>query len=80
MASARHTRDHEEIQKWVESRGGHPAQVEGTDGMLRIDFGKPEERLDRIDWNRFFAIFDESDIDFLYDPEGHMNKFVRSGG
>ncbi len=78
MASARQTRDHDEIRKWVEARGGHPAQVEGTSGMLRIDFGKPEDRLERIDWDRFFEIFDRSDIEFLYDPDGHMNKFVRS--
>lgn len=78
MATARQTRNHEEIREWVESKGGHPAQVEGTDGMLRIDFGRPEDRLDRIDWDQFFEIFDASKIEFLYDPEGHMNKFVRA--
>jgi hypothetical protein len=77
LATARATQDHNEIRKWVESKGGRPAQVQGTDGMLRIDFGKPEERLELIDWKRFFELFDESGVKFLYDPEGHMNKFVR---
>jgi hypothetical protein len=36
--------------------------------------------LEPINWNRFFEIFDRSDVSFLYDPEAHMNKFVRSGG
>ena len=45
--------------------------------MLRIDFGKPEEHLERLGWERFFEIFDDSGIKFLYDPEGHMTKFVR---
>jgi hypothetical protein len=45
--------------------------------MLRIDFGKPEKRLQSIDWDCFFELFDQSGVKFLYDPEGHMNKFVR---
>lgn len=79
MATARRTRDHDEIRRWVEERGGRPAQVEGTGGMLRIDFGEPDARLEPIDWDRFFKLFDRSDIDFLYDPSGHMVKFVRDG-
>ena len=77
LATAKKTQNHAEIRKWVESKGGHPAQVEGTSGMLRIDFGRPEDRLDPIDWDRFFEIFDQSGLSFLYDPEGHMTKFVR---
>ncbi|MBV9264331.1 MAG: hypothetical protein JO324_08415 [Candidatus Eremiobacteraeota bacterium] len=55
LATARSTVDHDEIRKWVECKGGHPAP--GRD--------------------RFFKIFDDSGIKFLYDPEGHVNKFVR---
>ncbi len=39
-------------------------------------FGEPEEHLRQIDWKEFFAIFDRSNVDFLYDPDGHFNKFV----
>lgn len=74
MATARRTSDHGEIRKWVEKNDGHPA-IAGT-GVLRIDFGEPEDRLRPIDWKEFFTIFDRSNVDFLYDPEGHFNKFV----
>ena len=75
MATAQSTTDHEEIRDWVESRDGHPAVVEGT-GVLRIDFGEPEPNLEQIDWNEFFDIFERSNLAFLYDPRGHMVKFV----
>lgn len=51
------------------TRGGFPARVKGTDkqgagGLLRID--NPgitgEERLERIDWQEFFAAFDENKL------------------
>ncbi len=79
MSSAIHTRDHETIRKWAEARDGHPSQVKGTGGLLRIDFGEPEQELEPLDWNSFFEKFDESDIDFLYDPKpkSRFNKFVR---
>lgn len=76
MATAQRTHDHDEIRTWVEQNNGHPAVVEGTGGVLRIDFGQPEERLEQVDWDRFFDIFDRSNIEFLYDPNGHMVKFV----
>jgi hypothetical protein len=76
VATAQRTTDHDEIRRWVESRGGHPAIVQGTGGVLRIDFGEPEERLEQVDWDRFFDIFDRSNVAFLYDPQGHMVKFV----
>lgn len=75
MASARQTTDHDEIQEWVESRDGHPAEVEGT-GVLRIDFEPDTNSLEHIPWERFFEIFEESNLAFLYDPEGHMVKFI----
>src|SRR5690242_9989391 len=78
VATAQRTTDHEEIRRWVESRGGHPAVVEGTGGMLRIDFGEPEDRLEHVNWDRFFDIFDRSNVAFLYDPQGHMVKFVEA--
>ena len=46
---------------------------------MRIDFGEPEEGLEQISWEDFFAKFDESHIKFLYSPEkdSRFNKFVR---
>jgi hypothetical protein len=87
MSSARTTTNHDEIQKWVEKRGGHPAVVaetrgEGGGGLLRIDFDEPggagDERLERIGWEEFFKVFDRNDLAFLRDDEGasRFNKFV----
>lgn len=76
MATARRTADHDEIRDWVESRGGRPAIVEGTDGMLRIDFDEPDPTLEETDWDTFFRVFDRSNVDFLYNPDGGMVKFV----
>ena len=82
MASAQKTTDHEQIRKWIEERGGHPAQVKGTGGLLRVDFGEPEESLEQVSWDHFFKVFDDSDITFLYDPppKSRFNKFVRRNG
>ena len=79
MASALETTNHEKIRKWAEERGGHPAQVKGTGGLLRIDFGEPEEGLEQITWDDFFEVFDQSKIKFLYDTErdSRFNKFVQ---
>jgi hypothetical protein len=74
MATAKRTSDHGEIRGWVERKHGRPS-IAGS-GVLRIDFGKPEENLRETDWNEFFKIFDSSNVDFLYDPDGHFNKFV----
>jgi len=80
MATARRTADHNEIREWVESKGGRPAIVEGTKGMLRIDFDEPDARLEQTDWDTFFRIFDRSNVDFLYNPAGGMVKFVEREG
>jgi hypothetical protein len=87
MSSAKTTTNHNEIRKWVEKRGGHPALVASTEnsrggGLLRIDYDEPggndDDRLHRISWDEFFRIFDENDLAFLYDPEGdsRFTKFV----
>lgn len=90
MSSAKTTTDHEEIRKWVEKRGGHPAVVAATEnrgdrggGLLRIDYDEPggnnDDRLHRITWNEFFEIFDRNDLAFLHNPEGEsrFSKFVQ---
>ena len=88
MAQAQKTKDHDTIRKWVEVRDGWPAVVSETrsDGsaMLRIDFaydGK-DDRLEPIDWDKFFRIFDANGLTFLYQDEKEggerstFNKFV----
>ena len=88
MSSAKTTTSHDEIRKWVEKRGGHPAVVSASEdkggggGLLRIDYDEPggndDNRLHRVTWDEFFKIFDQNDIAFLYDPEGdsRFSKFV----
>lgn len=92
MSSAKTTTNHEEIRKWVERRGGHPAVVAATEndgrsgGLLRIDYDEPggndDTRLERIGWDEFFATFDKNDIAFLYDPDSdsRFSKFVQKEG
>ena len=48
MSKSVQTTDHKEIQSWIEERGGHPARVKasGEGGILRVDFGEPEESLE----------------------------------
>jgi hypothetical protein len=65
------TTDHDEIRRWVEAHEGKPATVKGTGdgaGVLRIDFpgGAGEDQLRHIDWDEWFAKFDDSDLAFLY--------------
>jgi hypothetical protein len=88
MASATRTTDHEAIRRWVEERGGIPAIVKGTEGLLRIDFVRGEKSggraasLEEVDWERWFEIFDDSELAFLCspDPDNKFFKLVRDGG
>jgi hypothetical protein len=84
MSEAVQTTDHDAIRQWVEARDGHPSRVKGAKegGLLRIDFGKPEDNLEAIEWDDFFAIFDENKLAFLHQDEtkdgktSRFNKFV----
>ena len=87
MAESKTTTNHDEIRRWAEARGGHPAAVRdtgdgGDPGILRIDFGEPEESLEEISWDEFFRKFDENNLAFLYQEqtdgggESRFNKFV----
>lgn len=85
MARAKVTTDHEEIRRWVEQHGGHPAAVRRTEsgddpGILRIDFPgySGEQTLDPIAWEEFFQKFDESKLAFLYQDQGdsRFNKLI----
>jgi len=85
--SAQATRDHAEIRRWVEERGGAPASVRGTArggqaGLLRIDFpGYSGERtLQHIDWDDWFEKFDEENLQFLYQDrtkDGRESRFFK---
>lgn len=84
MSEARKTTNHDEIRKWAEARDGKPAKVRtsGDGGILRIDFGEPEDALDPIGWDEFFEIFDNNKLAFLHQDEvgggktSRFNKFV----
>ena len=78
------TTDHEEIRRWVEDRGGHPAQVKGTEkgkgaGLLRIDYPgfSGEDRLEEISWDEFFEAFDKNNLAFLYQEKTKDCKVSR---
>ena len=89
VAASFTTRDHDVIKAWAESRGGTPADVEGTGdgggaGVLRIEFRDECDRLEDVGWEAFFATFDDSDVDFLYQERvrtgdlSRFHKFVRA--
>lgn len=87
--SATTTTNHDEIRKWIEERGGHPAIVKDTEnnnrpgGMIRVDFDDPDGSKDaglrRIGWDEFFKIFDSNDLAFLHQDvdDSRFNKFVQ---
>lgn len=78
MASAETTRDHDTIRRWTEDRGGIPTIVDGTGGLLRIDFvegNEREPRLKETDWDEWFRIFDDRGLDFLHSPEDESRFF-----
>ncbi|MGO4838602.1 hypothetical protein AB4144_40770 [Rhizobiaceae sp. 2RAB30] len=84
MSEASTTTNHADIRRWVETRKGNPAKVrgKGRGGILRIDFGEPEETLEVIEWDEFFQIFDQNDLAFLHQDKtadgtiSRFNKFV----
>ena len=90
VAASFTTRDHDVIRAWAEARGGTPADVEGAGegggaGVLRIEFRDEGDRLEDVGWDAFFATFDDSDVDFLYQERtsdgsvSRFHKFVRAG-
>jgi hypothetical protein len=87
--STKTTRDHDEIRRWAEERGGKPAHVKSTEssedvGILRIDFPgySGEGSLEEISWDEFFEKFDARNLAFLYQEEtaggerSNFNKLV----
>lgn len=84
MSEARATTDHDEIRDWIEERSGRPARVaaSGDGGILRVDFGEADEKLEEIGWDEFFVIFEDNDLAFLHQDEtsggktSRFNKFI----
>ena len=76
------TTDHNEIRRWAEARGGRPAQVREAPGLIRIDFGQPEDELEEIGWDAFFEYFEDNQLAFLHQEQtaegatSRFNKFV----
>jgi hypothetical protein len=86
---SRTTRDHEEIRRWAEERGGKPAHVKSTGskediGILRIDFPgfSGEKSLEPISWEDFFEKFDDRNLSLIYQEEtaggqrSNFNKLI----
>ena len=92
-AESKVTTNHDEIRRWVEARGGHPARVKDTErkgstGLLRIDYPgySGESSLERITWDEFFEGFDDNNLAFLYQEktkdgkESRFSKLVNREG
>lgn len=88
-AQAHTTTDHEEIRRWAEDRGAHPACVRGTGnkgdlGVLRLDFPgyTGEDKLQPISWGEWFEKFDERGLALLFQEKtargqrSNFNKLV----
>lgn len=84
-AQSKRTTDHAQIRRWVEARGGRPAEVKGTGskrdiGLLRIDFAEGDEKLDPISWDEFFEKFEDSRLALVYRDEtvdGSESRFSK---
>jgi hypothetical protein len=85
MASAQKTTDHDFIRRWIEERDGRPTKVKGTagddgEGILRVDFAEPDEKLEPIDWDEFFETFEDRKLAFLHQDEtggGKTSRFFK---
>lgn len=81
------TDNHERIKQWVKHRDGKPALMDGIvpehrgGEMLRISFMDGRDGpLHEISWDKFFEIFDDNNLLFLYQEEtedGKKSKFYR---
>jgi hypothetical protein len=93
MSESKTTTSHEEIRRWVETRGGRPARVKetgsGSDpGILRIDYpGRgDDESLEEISWDEWFDWFEKDELAFLYQEEtsgggeSRFSKLVHRNG
>jgi len=88
MSSGNTTTDHNVIRNWIEARKGRPSRVAGSEGrdgegILRIDFGDKDEKLEEISWDEFFETFEDRRLAFLHQDKtadgkvSRFSKFVR---
>lgn len=77
------TTDRAEIRRWVESKGGWPARVKGTErgndpGVLRIDFPgySGVETLAKMSWDDWFKWFEKKRLAFLHQPSTRFSKLI----
>ena len=85
MSQAKTTTDHKEIKTWIEERKGRPTVVEGTqsadgEGLLRVDFQEPDDKLEPISWDEFFKTFDDRKLAFLHQDktaDGKPSRFFK---
>ena len=83
MSAAEKITDHKKIQAWAEERGGKPAKVrdsKGPGGILRFEFQDPDDKLEPIEWDEFFKIFDEHKLALLEQEEtasGATSRFAK---
>ena len=82
-SSGKVTTNHEEIRRWVESKGGCPARVKGTGrgndpGILRIDYPgfSGVESLERVPWDKWFDAFDKNNLAMVFQPTSRFSKLV----
>jgi hypothetical protein len=91
MSEAKTTRDHDQIRRWAEDRGGKPSAVadirrQDDPGILRLDFDPKDRKLDVLTWGEFFEKFDEAELTFLYQDKtedgakSRFHKFLHRGG
>lgn len=74
--------DHKFIRRWIEERGGRPTRVRGTEGkdgegILRVDFAEPDDKLEAISWEEFFETFEDRKLGFLHQDETSGGKTSR---
>ncbi len=85
MSEAKTTTDHKEIRRWIEQRKGRPTVVQGTEGkdgegILRVDFREPDDKLEEITWDDFFHTFEDRKLAFLHQDktaDGHTSRFFK---
>jgi hypothetical protein len=81
MSQARTVTDHDEIRRRAEKRGGRPSVVQtgkGEGGILRFDFGEDDEKLEGIDWDQFFRLFEENNLTLLVQDKTADGKIAAS--
>jgi hypothetical protein len=79
------TTDHDTIKKWIMERGGKPVVERGLCDeirMLYIHFPDSEDidrKTEELSWEDFFTLFEQNDLEFLYQEKTLDGKQSRFG-